>query len=196
MKVLIVYAHPNPQAFNAALLQTGLDSLDRLGHSYQLSELYPMRFDPLLSPAELAGDQPADVALEQDKLGEADVLILQFPYWWYGMPAILKGWVDRVFSFGFAYDDSHEYETGLLAGKYGMVVTTVGQTLDYYLQDERRDINRVLETIHYGIFHFAGMTALPPYIAYGPGVVGVAGRQAMLADYQTHLSKTLLPLSK
>ncbi len=63
----------------------------------------PLNFDKASGEAYKTGTQAADIADEQRKLLWADVVILQFPMWWYGMPAILKGWVDRVFAYGFAY---------------------------------------------------------------------------------------------
>lgn len=74
-----------------------------------------------------------DVSVEQAKLLEADLVVLQFPLWWYGVPAIMKGWIDRVFEAAFGYDVWHpqsgrarKYGDGLLAGKRGLVVVIAG----------------------------------------------------------------------
>ncbi len=87
-----------------------------------------------------AGALTEDVKAEQEKLLWADMLILQFPLWWYHMPAILKGWVDRVYAFGFAYgvgerSDTHwgdRFGEGTLAGKRAMLFVTVGGWATHY----------------------------------------------------------------
>lgn len=123
MNVLIVYAHPEPRSLNASLRDIAVGELKAHGHSVELSDLYAMgwkiqvdRSDfPALDPdtrlrvAAASSDAFAadaltdDVKAEQEKLLRADALILQFPLWWFSMPAILKGWIDRVYAYGFAY---------------------------------------------------------------------------------------------
>src|SRR4051794_6475783 len=120
MKVLLVFAHPEPRSLNGALRDVAVTELEVLGHEVQVSDLYAQRwksevdradFPPLeagarLRPAGASGRAFAtgaltpDVKAEQEKLLWADTLILQFPLWWFSMPAILKGWVDRVCSYG------------------------------------------------------------------------------------------------
>src|ERR1700730_8633409 len=115
MNVLIVYAHPEPRSLNGAIRDFSVERLRRAGHDVQLSDLYAMRWKATFDAADFpdrdanepldpegaskhayeTGTQTPDIAAEQDKLRQADVLILQFPMWWYTMPAILKGWVDR-----------------------------------------------------------------------------------------------------
>src|SRR3546814_18384746 len=80
------------------------------------------------------GRQSRDIALEQEKLLWADALILQFPLWWFSMPAILKGWVERVYAYGFAYGVGEHSDTrwggcygeGAMAGKRGILIVTAG----------------------------------------------------------------------
>ncbi len=188
MNVLIVYAHPNPHSFNAAMRDTAIRTLSQAGHSILLSDLYAMRFNPVLSAEELRGDQ-SSVQPEIEKVRRADLLLFQFPNWWYGMPAIMKGWVDRVFAYGFAYDETHSFETGLLSGKKVMLSLTVGARKDYYQQAPQRDLMRVLEPIHYGYFAYCGLEVLPPFIAYAPGEMHEAGRKATLEAFRAHLQK-------
>ncbi|MEK6293433.1 MAG: NAD(P)H-dependent oxidoreductase, partial [Paraburkholderia tropica] len=123
MNVLLVYAHPEPRSLNGSLKNFTVERLERAGHTVQVSDLYAMNWKATLdaddAPArDLAepfrpstdsrhafegGTQPADIAAEQEKLRWADAVILQFPLWWFTMPAILKGWVERVYAYGFAY---------------------------------------------------------------------------------------------
>lgn len=188
MNVLIVYAHPSPGSFNAAMLQVALRILRQAGHSILLSDLYAMKFNPVLGLKELQGDY-SEIQPEIDKVRQAELLLFQFPNWWYGMPAIMKGWVDRVFAFGFAYDDHHSFESGLLRGKKAMLSMTVGARPDYYLEAPQRDLMRVLEPIHYGYFAYCGMEVLPPFIAYAPGEMRESERQATLEAFGEQLQK-------
>lgn len=188
MNVLIIYAHPNPTSFNAALRDLALRVLSQAGHSILLSDLYTMRFNPVLSAQELQGDL-REIQSEIEKVRRADLLLFQFPDWWYGMPAIMKGWIDRVFAYGFAYDDEHSFDNGLLKGKKAMLSLTVGAREDYFREAPQRDLMRVLEPIHYGIFAYCGMEVLPPFIAYGPGEMSEAERQATLEAFRERLQK-------
>ena len=123
MKVLFVFAHPEPRSLNGALRDVAIRELETQGNEVRMSDLYAGRWksqvdradfpslaaDASLKPARASADAFAakaltdDVRAEQDKLLWADTLILQFPLWWFSMPAILKGWVDRVYAYGFAY---------------------------------------------------------------------------------------------
>lgn len=123
MNVLIVYAHPEPLSLTGSLKNFAVERLTQAGHQVQVSDLYAMkwkaaldaddslegpataRFDPSLDSqrAFANGMQSADIAREQQKLRWADAVLLQFPLWWFSMPAILKGWVERVYAYGFAY---------------------------------------------------------------------------------------------
>lgn len=122
MNVLIVYAHPEPQSLNGSLKDFSVQRLEAAGHAVQVSDLYAMqwkatldandstaqsgdRFNPSLDSQQAfaQGLQSRDIELEQEKLLWADTVILQFPLWWFSMPAILKGWVERVYAYGFAY---------------------------------------------------------------------------------------------
>jgi putative NADPH-quinone reductase len=97
-----------------------------------------------------------DIVAEQQKLARADLLILQFPIWWFGMPAIMKGWADRVFARGFAYIAGHKYDTGLFTGKTAMVAATTGTSIDTYAPDGiDGDILSVLWPVHNGLLRSA-----------------------------------------
>ena len=186
MNTLIVYAHPNPHSFNTALRDSAIDTLNRAGHSVLLSDLYAMGFDPVMSLAELKGDLSA-IQSEMEKVSWADLLLFQFPDWWYSMPAIMRGWIDRVFAFGFTYDDQHSFENGLLLGKKALICMSVGSRQDYFQQAPERDLMRVLEPIHYGVFKYVGLEVLPPYIVYGPGEMSEPERRAALEGYRQYL---------
>lgn len=105
MKHLVVYAHPVAGSVNHQLLNSVLESLK--GHEVEVRDLNQLAFNPVLSSEDLAGQRRGEVATdvktEQDFIREADVITFIYPIWWAGLPAILKGYVDRVFSYGFAY---------------------------------------------------------------------------------------------
>ncbi|RYE81878.1 MAG: flavodoxin family protein, partial [Hyphomicrobiales bacterium] len=123
MKVLLVFAHPERRSLNGALRDVAVAELAAQGHEVRVSDLYAEGWKSEVDRADFPswpdgerfaagaaskqafgeGTLTADVRAEIEKLLWADTLILQFPLWWYTMPAILKGWVDRVFAYGFAY---------------------------------------------------------------------------------------------
>lgn len=208
MNVLIVYAHEEPRSFNAALKNAAIKTLEAQGHRVVVSDLYRMKWkavadgedflqrrDPhfLKRQAEekAAGELGTlahDILLEQDKLKACDLLLLQFPLWWFGMPAILKGWVDRVLTMGFAYGGGSWYDQGGLRGRKAMVCVTTGGPEPAYLE---RGINgpieQILFPIQHGMLYFCGFEVLPPFLAWGPAHLDDAGRAKILADYEARL---------
>ena len=121
--------------------------------------------------------QPEDIASEQQKLLAADAVIFQFPLWWFGMPAILKGWVDRVFAYGLAYGfkdagNRYRYGDGGFKGKRALLSVAVGGPAEDY---SARGINGPLEQLLFPITHgtlfFSGMDVLPTYAVYGPAAL-------------------------
>jgi NAD(P)H dehydrogenase (quinone) len=195
MNVLIVYAHPEPLSLNGALKNFMVRKLEDDGHKVQVSDLYAINWkaaldaaDSLDAPADgrltitqasrqafEAGRQSEDIAREQQKLMWADTVILQFPLWWFSMPAILKGWVERVYAYGFAYgvgehSDLHwgdRYGEGTLAGKRAMLVVTAGGWESHYSpRGVNGPINDILFPIHHGILYYPGFDVLPPYVMY------------------------------
>ncbi|WP_425317858.1 NAD(P)H-dependent oxidoreductase [Pseudomonas nitroreducens] len=195
MNVLIVYAHPEPRSLNGSLKDFAVRHLQAAGHAVQVSDLYAMnwkaplnacdnldrdpeaRFDPSLDSkrAYAAGRQSTDIAAEQEKLRWADTVILQFPLWWFSMPAILKGWFERVYAYGFAYGVGEHsdarwgdrYGEGNLAGKRAMlVVTTGGWESHYSPRGINGPIDDLLFPIHHGMLYYPGFDVLPPYLVY------------------------------
>lgn len=195
MNVLLIYAHPEPQSLNGSLKDFAVRRLHAAGHQVQVSDLHAMRWKAVLDrsdrhegPADAPfspsldskrayqnGTQSADIADEQAKLRWADAVILQFPLWWFSMPAILKGWVDRVYAYGFAYgvgehSDSRwgdRYGEGNLAGKRAMLlVTTGGWDSHYAARGINGPIDDVLFPIQHGVLHYPGFDVLPPFVVY------------------------------
>lgn len=160
MKHLIIYAHPGEDSYNRAVLETVVDTLTKKGHNVEVHDLYKQKFDPLLTTADLIayrqGNLAPEVAAEQKAVAEADSLTFLFPVWWAGAPAILKGWLDRVFSFGFAYGvNSDGSIRRLLEGKKGAVVVTQGTPKAIYEQTGMA--HSMAQVLDDGVFEFTGM---------------------------------------
>ena len=209
MRVFIVHAHHEPTSFNAALTREGASSLTAAGHEVVVSDLYAMRFDPVSdrrnfttvkdperlkqqveeAHASERGGYVAELQTEMDKLARCDVLILQFPLWWLGLPAILKGWVDRVFAVGRAYGGGRYFDRGVFAGKRAMCSLTVGGSADAYSRAGiYGPIESILFPIHHGILAFVGFAVLEPFVVYGPARLSLDERLQQLARYRQRLS--------
>ena len=206
MNVLIVYAHPEPKSFNGAMKDLAVETLRGAGHEVVVSDLYAMRFNPVVGEQDFLGERAnpeflsiaaeqtkalqshtlaPDIVAEQYKLARADLLILQFPIWWFGMPAIMKGWADRVFARGFAYIAGRKYDTGMFKGKTAMISATTGTSADTYAPDGiDGDIHSVLWPVHNGLLRYSGFDVVEPYVAYMPGRVSAVERQSYLDGYR------------
>lgn len=210
MNVLIVYAHPEPRSLNGSLRDFTVQRLRRAGHDVMVSDLYAMRWEPSITRADFldqdesrplkvetaskhafeSGTQSPDIAEEQRKLLWADALILQFPMWWFSMPAIMKGWVERVYAYGLAYGVGEHsdrrwgdrYGEGTFKGKRAMLVVTTGGWESHYAP---RGVNGRMEDllfpIHHGILYYPGFDVLPPYLIYHTGRLDEARYQASLS---------------
>lgn len=209
MKVFIVHAHEEPHSFNTAMRNKAIQTFEAGGHSVAVSDLYRMRFkavadgDDFLErrdrhylkrqAEELAaatlGTLAHDILEEQKKLTECDLLILQFPIWWFSMPAILKGWVDRVLTMGFAYGGGKWYDQGGLKGKRAMLaITTGGPEASYLERGINGAIGDVLFPIQHGILYFCGFEVLQPFVAWSPAHLDEPTRVALLDRYGQALS--------
>jgi NAD(P)H dehydrogenase (quinone) len=165
MKHLIVVAHPSASSFTMALTRLYATELERLGHVQRTSDLYRMGFNPILRAEELASAGyssshavPVDVAQAQQHVREADVLTVFYPLWWLSMPAIMKGYIDRVFARGFAYEAAHGVVRGLLTGKKCVLITLSGAPLTILAEDGRWSAVQVLQDTQ--IFRSAGFELL------------------------------------
>lgn len=209
MHALLVYAHPEPQSFNASLRDTSIQTLQRLGYEVEVSDLYAMNFDPVAGRndfMESLNPEILNLSLEQrhaaktetlapliaqqlKALQRADLLIFQFPLWWFGMPAILKGWIDRVFVSGVVYGRSAQFELGKLRGKRALVCTTTGApAISFESGGINGEIHTLLMPLLRGVFGFTGMTVLPPFVGYGIPYIGHEGREEILNAYHQYLN--------
>lgn len=194
MKYLIVYAHPNPKSFNHAILETISQALQKKKREFTVRDLYGIGFNPVLSTKDLLAIQngavPKDIKKEQNYINKADTLIFVFPIWWSAMPAMLKGYIDRVFSLGFAYDITEDEVIGLLKGKKVFIVTTTGASKEDY---EKMGAFKMMNmSIDMAIFQFSGMKVIGhKYFSSVPNV-SQQDREKMLKELKLLVKEKLL----
>jgi NAD(P)H dehydrogenase (quinone) len=134
MRVLVIYCHPVAESFAAAAHQTVLRALDETGHDVTDVDLYAENFDPVMSRQERLDYQNTarnvrPVRKYDDQLAAAEAIVLVYPAWWYGMPAMLKGYFERVWLPGVAFDvtpDGRVLTERLQRIRRIIVVTTYG----------------------------------------------------------------------
>lgn len=209
LDVLLVYARPEPKSFNCAMKDLAVETLAANGHEVVVSDLYAMRFQPRYGRENFAtiGDPgyfrpqaeerhalaldgfAPDIRAEMEKLAWCDLLIFQYPMWWFHLPAVLKGWVDRVFSKPFAYDDGMQFDRGKFRGKKAMLALTTGAREASFLADGRNgSLDVLLWPIQNGIFAFCGFAPLPPFVAYATPRIDDAARAALLERWRARLA--------
>jgi len=159
MKNLIIYAHPNPASLNHFFKQTVLESLEKSGQEVIVRDLNEINFNPALSLEDMRGQRMGqvadDVQTEQDFITWADRIIFIYPIWWTGMPAIMKGYIDRVFSYGFAYKYDQGVQKGLLSGKSTIIINSHGKSNAEYAES---GLDKALAlTSDTGIFNYCGL---------------------------------------
>lgn len=222
-KVLIVFAHPEPTSLTHQLVQVAKETLEQQGHEVIQSDLYGMNWKAVFDENDFpirankerlsfieesghafsTGQQTEDVANEQAKLLSADAVILVFPFWWFSMPAIMKGWIERVYAFGFGYGfkngtNQHRYGEGSLVGKRALVtVLTGGPAEDYSPRGINGPIEQLLFPLTHGALFYPGMDVLPLQAVHGTGHITVEGvknaKEAMKARVQNIFDETPIP---
>ncbi|RPH40574.1 MAG: flavodoxin family protein [Desulfobulbaceae bacterium] len=209
MNILIVTWHPEPASFNGAMFRTACETLQSHGHEVRISNLREMRFDPVSGRHNFSTVKDplyfkqqveemhatenngfaGDVEAELEKLEWCELMIWQFPLWWFGLPAVLKGWVDRVFVMGRVYGGGKIYETGVFRGKKALISLTTGGPAESYRKDGfNGDIMAILRPIHRGMLQFVGFDVLTPHIVYGPVRMTDDERREELARYSRRLA--------
>ncbi len=212
MKILLVHAHENSDSFCSALNQLSKSKLEALGHEVMESNLYKMNFNPIGGKHDflkLSNSPHYKYAMEQlhaskdnsfnevlhgemQKLIQADVINFNFPLWWFGMPAILKGWVDRVFAYGVAYGGDYGFhENGRFNGKKAFLSITTGSPESAYSTEgsNKRSLNKILRNINEGIFELVGYEVLDPFVAYAVSRISLEERQLILIQFDAYLQK-------
>ena len=190
MDYLIIYAHPNPKSFNHAIKETIENKLKEKGKSFEIRDLYALGFDPVMRPDDFVAIQQGihlpDVKKEQELISKAKRLIVIHPIWWYSMPAILKGYIDRVFSYEFAYTQTEEGIKPLLTGKEVIIFNTMGETKK---QCEDSGICPCLKKTIGGTFEFCGIKVLEHKLFFAVPYVTDEDRKQMLEEVAAFIEK-------
>lgn len=208
MKILIVHAHYEPQSFTTALKDLAVETLVAAGHEVRMSDLQAMNWNPVASVADFGerknpdyctyaleqrhgfenGTLAPDVLAEVEKVDWCDLLILNFPIFWFSVPAIMKGWIDRVFVSGRFYGGKRFYDQGGMTGKRAMLSFTLGgQPHMFGPEGIHGEIDLMLRPLLRGVLGYAGFSVLPPFAAYHVPYLSHEGRQQILIDYQQRL---------
>jgi len=210
MKALIVYAHPEPTSFNGALKDRAVTFLEGAGHEVQVTDLYAENFDPragrhdFLDVADAArfdyqaeqehatykGGFAPDLEREFERLMWCDLLIVQYPLWWFGTPAILKGWVDRVLAYRRFYDLEHRFATGVMKGRHGILsVTTGGTPQRFSAEGIFGEIDQYLRPMQFGMIEYLGMETHEPFVTYAASRVSREELTAQLGAWEKRLAE-------
>lgn len=208
MNVLIVHAHPEPQSFTTAMKDLAVQELSNAGHQVEVSDLYAMNFNPVASAADFGSRKnpdylvyaleqrinyenqtiAPDIAAEIAKLVAADLVIFSFPLYWFSVPAILKGWIDRVLVSGLTYGGKRFYDQGGLKGKKALLSFTLGGREHMFGADAiHGEIETMLRPVLRGTLYYVGMDVLPPFIGYHVPYISPEARQQILEDYKQYL---------
>ena len=190
--ILIIHAHPEPQSLSSALKDLAVAHLRADGHEVKVSDLYAMNWKAVADANDFsapqdterlkyireskrafkAGTQTNDIRAEQDKLLWADAVLFSFPLWWYGMPAIMKGWFDRVFANGFGYGVG-EHGPERWGDRYGGV---------------NGSLEDVLWPIQHGMLFYPGMEVMQPFAVYGSDRLDPDGWRGVAEKFKDRLS--------
>ena len=205
MKTLIIFAHPEPRSFCAALKNAAAEFF---GDNVEISDLYAQNFKAIADSADFlkranpdyfnyALEQRAaqksdnlapDIAAELAKIDRADLVLFVFPLFWYSVPAILKGWFDRVLVSGKAYGGRRIFNKGGFCGKRAALAFTLGGHKGLF--GERGihgELEILLKPILQGTLGYVGFDVLPPFAAYHIPYIDDAARQKILQDFKKYL---------
>ena len=184
MNVLIIFAHPNPHSFNQAILEVVDATLREHGHATRIHDLYRMQFRAVLDSEDLAhnwrGDLPEETLREHEAVRWAQGLIFIYPIWWFGPPAILKGWIDRVFTRKFAFDFGPSGMKGLLTHERALILNTLGGDEATYQQERWHEL--LARPMVEGVLGACGVDNVVYRAFYQVPSVSHAERQAMLEE--------------
>lgn len=158
MKTLIIYANYKEKSFTSAIRDTLAETFHNNGHDVSVRDLYDIKFNPVLSKKDLESIEnntfPVDIMNEQKFIQWADVICFVYPIWWSGMPAILKGYIERVFVQGYAFQFIDDEAIPQLGHKKIMIFNTTGSK--NVIKDTKR-ITALNTLTHDCIFGFCGM---------------------------------------
>jgi NAD(P)H dehydrogenase (quinone) len=209
MNVLIVHAHPEPQSFTASMLKTAVAELTAAGHQVEVSDLYAMDFNPVAAADDFgsrknpeylvyaleqrfnyeAGTLAADIAGEVEKLKRADLVIFNFPVYWFSVPAMMKGWIDRVLISGLCYGGLRFYDQGGLKGKKAALSFTLGGRPHMFGPGAiHGELELMLRPLLRGTLAYTGLEVLPYFAGYHIPYLKPEARDEIMQQYRDWLA--------
>ena len=204
MKVLVVHAHPEPQSFCSSLFSSAVATLEADGHEVQVSNLYAMNFDPVAKAedfvsrtrpnylvyaleqraAHQTGHLRDDIRDEVSKVVWCDVLLIIAPMYWFSIPAILKGWIDRVFVSGAFYGGRRIYDRGGMHGRRALLAMTLGGREHMFGEGAiHGPMRELLRPILQGTLQYVGFEVVEPWLAYHVPYVDDDSRRKMAEGF-------------
>ncbi|MCU4386530.1 NAD(P)H-dependent oxidoreductase [Acinetobacter haemolyticus] len=208
MNVLIVHAHPEKRSFTTAMKTTVQQTFEQLGHTVEVSDLYEIKFNPVASADDFidfdeteylnyaleqrnalkSNTLSPDIAVEIEKVKRTDLVIFTFPLNWTSVPAILKGWIDRVFVSGLFYGGKRFYNHGGMTGKKAMLCFSLGGRDHMFGENSvHGPIEQYLSSIQRGSLAYVGFEVIPPFIAYHVPYISNESRQDILTNLEQYL---------
>jgi NAD(P)H dehydrogenase (quinone) len=190
MQHALIIAHPNPRSFVASLAVAYAEAAAALGHKTIMRDLYGMAFDPCLKADEIVspmgGAPRPDVVAERVLIADVDVFALFYPFWLNAPPAMLKGYLDRVFGFGFAYGMGKAGMEPLLTGRKLISFTASGRPSEWVRKTGAWEAVRTLFDEH--VAAVCGLT-VADHVHFGSVVPGIRGE--VVARHQTAVRETV-----
>jgi NAD(P)H dehydrogenase (quinone) len=217
MNVLIIHAHPEPQSFTTSMMKMAVEEMTRAGHEVVVSDLYAMGWNPVASADDFgsrkspdylvyaleqrhaweAGTLAPDIVAEVQKLQKADLVIFNFPIYWFSVPAILKGWIDRVLISGVCYGGKRVYDQGGLKGKKAALSFTLGGREHMFGPGAiHGELDVMLRPLLRGTLAYVGMDVLPFFSGYHIPYLSPELREQIMQEYKGWLAQldTVQPL--
>jgi NAD(P)H dehydrogenase (quinone) len=211
MKALLVHAHSEGDSYVTAMRDAIAATLEASGHIVEHSDLYAMNFNPVLSAADFpnrrepdhlvyaleqrhgyeSGTLAPDILLEIEKVLAADLLVFTFPLFWFSVPAIMKGWIDRVFISGAFYGGRRVYGAGGMTGKKALVAFSLGGREHMFgkgaIHGELQ--SGMLRHFLQGTLGYVGLDVLEPFVAYNTPYIGEEARSGLLDALRGHVEQ-------
>ncbi len=159
-KTLIIYTHPSKKGHCAMILKQVMANLRLKKKDFEVIDLYRLKYDPILHNEENYATGNRNVTIQnkkfQKRIKAAENLIFIYPNWWNSPPAMLKGWIERVFTGGFAFQYTNGRPIGLLKGRKAAIFITTGAPLVFYQIFEKGIAGKLLQKY---VLRFAGITS-------------------------------------
>eukprot|EP01107_Rhizomastix_libera_P012255 TRINITY_DN303_c0_g1_i1.p2 TRINITY_DN303_c0_g1~~TRINITY_DN303_c0_g1_i1.p2 ORF type:complete len:187 (+),score=28.34 TRINITY_DN303_c0_g1_i1:128-688(+) len=183
MTTVIVYCHPRQDSYNHAILEEVTKHLTQKKEKFVIRDLYAMKFNPI----DYQGQNNDDIAVEQKIIKEAKHLIFITPVYWYSVSAMMKGYIDRIFAYGFAYEFTKEGPKGLLSHIDLQWYQTTGNTEQVYKEMGFKD--GIINNIDKGVFGMCGITKINRVWYHGIQKNTPDERKALLTQVAHHLDQ-------